>query len=193
MPYPRTFMPTLPSLAGAVSLAAGLWLLPAQSVVAHEMQGPITAKPLTQRAPFDGTVSAQIRQELDGLSPHVINFEDASNLVVVEFTIQPGAVFPWHTHPGTVLINVTQGELVFIFAEDCRQRPYGAGNALIDPGNTVHTAFNPGDSEPAVVIATLLGAPDEGPLMLPVESEKNEALDKECGIERDGEDRLAGR
>lgn len=186
MPNPDSYTPILAPFAGAICLAASLLILPAHTVVAHEMDGPITVKPLTQRAPFDGTVSAQIRQELDGLSPHVINYEDASNLVVVEFTIQPGAVFPWHTHPGTVLVNVTQGELVFVFADDCVPRHYSAGSALIDPGNTVHTAFNPGESEKTVVIATLIGAPDEGPLMLPVESDKNAALDKECGIERDG-------
>lgn len=176
----------------AASLVGSVFLIPAHKAAAHEAPASVSAKPLTQRAPFDGSVSAQIRQELDGLEPHVINVEDASNLVVVQFTIQPGAVFPWHTHPGMVLINVTQGELVFVFAEDCRQRPYPAGSALIDPGNTVHTAFNPGAAEKTVVIATLLGAPEEGPLMLPVESEENVALDEQCGIERDGEDRLAG-
>ena len=80
----------------------------------------------------------------------------------------------------------------FVFAEDCRPRHYAAGSALIDPGNTVHTAFNPGDSEKTVVIATLIGAPDDGPLMLPVESEENAALDKECGIERDGPEHMTG-
>lgn len=193
MPNPMFVNPTLSLMTGALVLVISLLLAPRHSPSAHETHDAITTKPLTQRAPFDGTVSARVRQELDGLSPHVVELEDASNLVVVEFTIQPGAVFPWHTHPGTVLINVTQGELVFVFAEDCRQRPYRAGMALIDPGNTVHTAFNPGTSEETVVIATLLGVPEEGPLMLPVESERNATLDEACGIDREGRDRLAGR
>ncbi len=190
MPNPNLFTPILILIAAAACLAVSLSYMPFPTAAAHEMDGPITANPLTERAPFDGTVSAQIRQELDGLSPHVINHEDASNLVMVEFTIQPGAVFPWHTHPGTVLVNVTQGDLVFVFAEDCVQRHYSAGMALIDPGNTVHTAFNPGTSEKTVVMTTLIGAPDEGPLMLPVDSDRNAALDKECGIERDGPEHL---
>lgn len=193
MQHSTVFTLTLALITGGVYFVVSLLILPAHKAAAHNSDDLITVTPLTQRAPFDGNVSVQIQQELDGLAQHLINYEDASNLVVVEFTIQPGAVFPWHTHPGTVLINLTQGELVFIFAEDCRHRPYRAGMALVDPGNRIHTAFNPGDSETAVVIATLLGAPDEGPLMLPVGSEQIEVLDQECGIEREGPDRLAGR
>ena len=61
----------------------------------------------------------------------------------IRFTIQPGAVFPSHTHPGTVLISVTEGDFVFMFAEDCERRDYSAGTALVDPDDTVHTAWNP--------------------------------------------------
>lgn len=47
-----------------------------------------------------------ITQDLEGLAPQEIEIEDASYMVVVEFTIQPGAVFPWRVHPDTVLIKV---------------------------------------------------------------------------------------
>jgi quercetin dioxygenase-like cupin family protein len=145
---------------------------------------PIAAEPLTQRHAFDGDVSIRITQKLEGLPEHAISFDDASHLTVVRFTIQPGVVFPWHTHPGTVLITVTKGEFEFIFAEDCMNREYGPGDALVDPGNTVHTALNPSRTDETVVVAVLLGAPAEGALTIPVGKERNAALDKKCGIER---------
>jgi len=145
---------------------------------------PIAAEPLTQRHAFDGEVSVKITQNLEGLPEQAISFEDASHLTVVRFTIQPGAVFPWHTHPGTVLITVTKGDFVFIFAEDCLDRQYGPGDALVDPGDTVHTALNPSRNQETEVVAVLLGAPAEGPLTTPVDKERNAALDAECGIER---------
>ncbi len=147
---------------------------------------PITAVPLTERHVFSGPVSVQLTQELDGLSPHAVEMLDASTLVVMEFTIQPGAIFPWHTHPGTVLVSLAEGELDFIFAEDCTARRLAPGTAIVDPGNEVHTARNPGDV-PAVVIASLLGAPAEGGLTLPVAADEASALDERCGIDTPGE------
>lgn len=145
---------------------------------------PITAEPLSQRHVFGDEVSIVIRQDLDGLPEHTIEIDDASHMAVLEFTIQPGAVFPWHTHPGTVLISITEGDFVFIFAEDCTEREYEPGMALVDPGDQVHTAFNPDPNEKTVVVATLLGAPAEGELTKHVDPDESDALDRECGIER---------
>ncbi|MBS9405350.1 cupin domain-containing protein [Halomonas sp. TRM85114] len=170
-------------LVGSATLFVAL--IVSASVEANEPK-PIAAEPLTQRHDFDGNVSVKITQNLEGLPEQAISFDDASHLTVVRFTIQPGAVFPWHTHPGTVLITVTEGEFVFIFAEDCLDREYGPGDALVDPGDTVHTALNPSRNEETVVVAVLLGAPAEGALTIPVNEKRNAALDAECGIERNG-------
>jgi quercetin dioxygenase-like cupin family protein len=168
-------------LAGIATIFVAL--IVSASVEANEPK-PIAAEPLTQRHAFDGDVSVRITQKLEGLPEQTISFDDASHITVVRFTIQPGAVFPWHTHPGTVLITVTEGEFEFIFAEDCVNREYGPGDALVDPGNSVHTALNPSRTEETVVVAVLLGAPAEGALTIPVEEERNAALDAECGINR---------
>ncbi len=145
---------------------------------------PIAAEPLTERHAFDGEVSIAITQQLEGLSREDISHEDASYLTVMQFTIQPGAVFPWHTHPGTVLVNVTQGDFVFMFAEDCVGREYGPGDALVDPGDTVHTAYNPSTEQETVITAVFVGVPEEGELTIPVDEARSAALDDECGIER---------
>lgn len=167
-------------------LAAAFMALSLATAAKADEPEPIAAEPLTQRHAFDGDVSVRITQDLAGLPEQSISFDDASHLTVVRFTIQPGAVFPWHTHPGTVLITVTEGEFVFIFAEDCVDREYGPEDALVDPGDTVHTALNPSRNEETVVVAVLLGAPAEGALTIPVDEERNAALDAECGIERNG-------
>ncbi|WP_296935886.1 cupin domain-containing protein [uncultured Marinobacter sp.] len=168
------------------TIAAFAALILAVSASADEPK-PIAAEPLTQRHTFDGDVAIKISQDLKGLPEQVITFDDASHLTVVRFTIQPGAVFPWHTHPGTVLITVTEGDFVFTFAEDCVDREYGPGDALVDPGDTVHTALNPSSNQETEVVAVLLGAPAEGALTIPVTEERNAALDAKCGIERNAE------
>ncbi len=172
----RRALPAMATLGAALALGAA---------AAAEPE-PITARPLIERHAFSGAVSVQLTQELDGLSRHEVEIADASMLAVMEFTIQPGAVFPWHTHPGTVLVSLAEGELDFIFAEDCTARRLAPGTAIVDPGNEVHTARNTGEV-PAVVIATLLGAPAEGGLTLPVAADEATALDERCGIDTPGE------
>lgn len=146
---------------------------------------PISSEPLTERHAFTDDVSIRVTQQLQGLEEQVVPIDDASHLIVVRFTIQPGAVFPWHTHPGTVLISIAEGDLVFIFAEDCVRREYGPGSALVDPGDAVHTALNPSADQETVVMAVLLGAPAEGPLTIHVDDAEGAALDEKCDIERD--------
>ena len=51
---------------------------------------------------------------------------------MARITVQPGAQFPWHTHPGLVIVNVSQGELTYIMAHDYA-RDYPTGTAFVDP------------------------------------------------------------
>ena len=102
---------------------------------------PIAVEVLTQRAVFTDDVAVQIRNKLDGHATHVSNSKEPSRTVVAKITVQPGAQFPWHTHPGPVIVNVAQGELTYIMAHDCVDRPYAVGTAFVDPGRgMVHTA-----------------------------------------------------
>lgn len=142
---------------------------------------PIAITPLTGRAAFTDDVALQIRNRFDGRSTDVFNMRDASRVVVAEVVIQPGAAFPWHTHPGPVLLSVVAGDFTYVLADDCVRREYAAGEALIDGGVEVHTAFNPGEVE-TVVIATFLDTPDSGPLTIPVSPDQMTALDDKCGM-----------
>jgi quercetin dioxygenase-like cupin family protein len=144
---------------------------------------PIHATPLTTEGHNDFTddVAIQVRDKPDGRPTTVNNLRDASNIAVGQFTVQPGVWFHWHTHPGTGLVAVAQGDLVFIYADDCIERRYNEGEAFVDPG-VVHTAYNPGDTE-TVVIATFIGVPDGAPLTTPILGDEAEDLNARCGTE----------
>ena len=143
---------------------------------------PIASEPLTQRHEFTDDVSVQVRLKPSGRSRDVVNIDDASRMTVVRFTIQPGVRFPWHSHPGLVMVAVTQGELVFVYGDDCVQRHYPTGTAFVDPGfGNVHYAFNPTGGE-LVIVATFLGVPNApAALTNPVSPTEAAALDAKCG------------
>jgi quercetin dioxygenase-like cupin family protein len=174
------------------ALVAGLVVLGTMAVLAlgagptdaGSEPDPISPRMLTDRHEFTDDVAAQLRIKPDRRPREVMNLRDASNLAVVEITVQPGARFPWHTHPGPVLVAVTAGELIYVYGDDCVERPYPEGKAFVDPGgDNVHTAFNPSEDDETVVIATFLDAPDEGDLTVPVEQATQEELDQRCGME----------
>lgn len=141
---------------------------------------PIEVQMLSGRHEFTDALAATIRLKPKGRSPHVVRF-DPSKMAVAKIIVQPGARFPWHTHPGPVLVAVKRGNLVYVYGDDCVERKYPAGTALADPGDNVHYAFNPTGGE-TVLIATFLGVPTEGPLTIPVEAATATELDGKCGI-----------
>jgi quercetin dioxygenase-like cupin family protein len=130
---------------------------------------PIATEFLTGRAVFTDDVDLKLKIRHGRHDTTVIKAKDPSRTLVARFTVQPGAQFQWHTHPGPVIVNVTKGELVYVPAEDCSERSYPAGTAFVDPGHGhVHTAFNPTDQE-TVFVATFYEAPAEGPLLIPAQ------------------------
>jgi hypothetical protein len=153
-----------PIAVAAVLAAGALTHSPANA------QNPISVELLTPLAEFTDDVSIQIRNKFLGRETDALNVRDGSNIATVRVTFQPGAVFPWHTHPGPVLITVAEGDFVYALADDCIDRWYPAGTAVIDAGfGNVHMAYNPSLSDETVVYATFLGVPDGGPLTILVE------------------------
>jgi len=157
------------ALAAAALIAV---LLVGASVLPSAAQEPPlpVATPLTGRAVFTDDVDLKFKIKLDGKATSVVNVKNPSRTVVVRFTLEPGARFPWHTHRGPVVVNVVEGELTYVGAENCRGREYPAGTAFVDPGQGhVHTAFNDTGGE-TVLVATFFAAPAEGPLLIPAEA-----------------------
>src|SRR5918995_6648962 len=97
---------------------------------AQQPPPPIATEFLTGRAVFTDDVDLKIKIKLDGGATQVVNAEDPSRTVVARFTVQPGAQFPWHTHRGPVVVNVTEGELVYVSADNCVESEYPAGTAF---------------------------------------------------------------
>ena len=148
---------------GAVLAAAllgvvvvGVNVLPS---AAQQAPPPIAAEILTGRAVFTDDVDVKLKLKREREQRTVVNARDPSRTIVGRWTVQPGAQFPWHTHAGPVVVNVTQGELVYVAADDCVKRSYPAGTAFVDPGHGhVHTAYNP-TGAPTVFYATFFEAP----------------------------------
>ncbi|MBS9403945.1 cupin domain-containing protein [Halomonas sp. TRM85114] len=180
-----SFPKALQSIA-ASACAIGMLTTAAGVMADGGAAAPITARQLSdERTRFTDNVSIEIHLQPEGREELIIALDDPSDVVVYEFTIQPGAVFPWHTHPGLVLAGVQQGELIYIYADDCVERPYPTGTMFIDPGgDNVHTAVNPSETAETVVVATFLDSPSEGPLTIPVDEERGRQLDQHCGVQR---------
>ena len=140
---------------------------------AQQPPPPIATEMLTGRAVFTDDVDLKMKIKLDGHGTRVVKAEDPSRTLVARFTLQPGAQFPWHSHAGPVVVNVTNGELVYVDADDCVERPYTAGTAFVDAGHGhTHTAFN-ATSEETVIVATFYEAPAQGPLLIPAQAPSN--------------------
>jgi quercetin dioxygenase-like cupin family protein len=159
--------------AAALATAVGAVVLIGANVLpssAQEPPPPIATEFLTPRAVFTDDIGLKLKIKLDGKATAVVKTGDPSRTVVARITVQPGAQFPWHSHPGPVIVNVTRGELVYVAAHDCMERAYPAGTAFVDPGHGhVHTAFNPTGGE-TVLVATFFEAPAAGPLLIPAEA-----------------------
>jgi quercetin dioxygenase-like cupin family protein len=137
---------------------------------AQQPPPPIATELLTGRAVFIDDVDLKLKVKLDGQETRVVKAKDASRTVAARFTVQPGAQFPWHSHAGPVVVNVTEGELVYVDGDDCVERPYAAGTAFVDAGHGhTHTAFN-ATSDETVIVATFYEAPAQGPLLIPAQA-----------------------
>jgi quercetin dioxygenase-like cupin family protein len=96
---------------------------------------------------FTADIDLKVKRNLSGERTEVANAEDPSRTVVARFTVQPGAQYSWHSHAGPVVVNIVEGALVYVGADDCVEREYPAGTAFVDLGHgDVHTAFNPTDA-----------------------------------------------
>ncbi len=159
-------MTTKERITLVAGLMATLALLGATVLPVLAQPQPIAIQLLTPRSQIPDAVTGQFKVKLDGHATNVINMKDLSRTAVARITVQPGARFPWHTHSGPVVVNVAQGELVYVAADDCVERIYQAGEAFVDPGHGhVHSAFNRTSGE-TIFYATFFQIPASGPLTL---------------------------
>jgi quercetin dioxygenase-like cupin family protein len=156
------------AVALTVILTVGVFAGGLLPLAAQEAPLPIAVELLTDRAVFTDDIDLKVKTN-DGRS-EVVKVEDPSRMVVARITVQPGAQFPWHTHPGPVFVNVVEGTLIFV-ETDCSERAYPAGTAFVDLGHGhVHSAYSPIGGQPTVIVATFLEISADGPLLIPADT-----------------------
>jgi quercetin dioxygenase-like cupin family protein len=130
---------------------------------------PIAAEQLSARSVFPDLVDMKLKLKTHEGGTTVVNVDDPSRTVVVRYTVQPGARFPWHTHYGPVIVNIISGSLTYVASDTCNETTYSPGQAFVDAGHGhVHSAYNPG-TDPTVLIATFFEAPETGALLIPAD------------------------
>lgn len=83
-------------------------------------------------------------------------------LVATRINIAPGGTSGWHTHPGSSLVTVTQGQITLYDATLCTPKRLGVGETFVDEGGDhVHLVRNETDSSAAVGVVQMVerGAP----------------------------------
>ena len=113
---------------------------------AQQPPAPIATEVLTPRSVFTDDVDLKLKNKLDGRATEVVNVKDPSRTVVARITLQPGAQFPWHTHPGPVIVTVTQGQLTYYLYDDpeCTPHLVSAGQGIVDDGRGLPSGVAPG-------------------------------------------------
>ena len=123
--------------AGVAGIAAGLTGV----VLATPGFGAVGT--IVARAAFADPTSIVFRIKDDhgghghgGKRREVIQAHNAQDTVMQQITFAPGGHTGWHSHPGPVVVLVTQGELTLFSSEDetCTGRTYFAGQSFIDSG-----------------------------------------------------------
>lgn len=132
---------------------------PTESDEVDEPEG-FDVEVLAPYATFPDDVAMEFEVDYADDGEETTTLDDASTMVVVEATVEPGGTTGWHTHPGVVIVSVVAGELDVVFGDDCVTHNYAAGEAFVDTGNHVEVARNPSESDEAEVYATFLGVPE---------------------------------
>ena len=91
----------------------------------------------------------------------MIDSESETEVAIQKVTITPGGHTGWHTHPGPILVIVTEGQINhtrFGKKDGCIERVFGPGEseqAFVEVPNQVHMARNKGDVDAVLYIARL--------------------------------------
>ncbi len=96
---------------------------------------------------------------------------DASTVVIVKATLEPGGTSGWHGDKGPVVGSVVEGEIdvTFEVEDGCVTRTYAAGEALVATGEHPDVVENASDTEPATAYLVFFGVPAGEPPSTPAE------------------------
>jgi quercetin dioxygenase-like cupin family protein len=113
-------------------------LLPATAIATDRLG--VVSNVILGHGVTTGPVHEQIRRgdswsvNLDAGAPSDFYFQDE--------VVAPGGHTGWHSHPGVLMVVVTEGSIDF-YDKDCRKRSFSAGQAFTESADP-HNAFNTG-------------------------------------------------
>lgn len=134
-----------------------------------DQQEGFEAEVVAPHATFAGDVAAAIGVSYEDGARESVFLRDASTLVVVRVSREPGGASGWHTDNGPVLANVVEGEVDVTYGDECITRTYSAGEAAVITGKSADKVANASDTEPAMAYVIFLGVPDGEPPSSPAE------------------------
>jgi quercetin dioxygenase-like cupin family protein len=128
------------------------------TLLQHVSSTPCTSAP--QEFAFSGTLASTGIAR--GTLAAALNYDVAAGTDIINqtVTIAAGGTTGWHSHPGTTLVQVSQGTGTFQHA-DCTTTTYGTGTALVDFPRQVHQFRNDG-TIPLVFHVTYTNIPAAG-------------------------------
>jgi quercetin dioxygenase-like cupin family protein len=89
--------------------------------------------------------------------------KDPVDVRVQTLRMAPGATTGWHSHPGFVIVSITQGTQT-LYSADCSSRTISAGESFIETGDEPMVARNETSSE--VVLVVTFVAPQGAPFRI---------------------------
>ena len=134
-------------IAVPVLVAIVVALVPTVAAVATPGSG-ITATAHVPRA----TLADAVHVNADRIKFQTKGPADVS---VVTLRMAPGATTGWHSHPGLVLIAVTEGTGT-LYAADCSSRTYSAGEVFIETGDDAPRVLRNETASEVVITVTFV-------------------------------------
>jgi quercetin dioxygenase-like cupin family protein len=126
---------------------------------------------ILSRGPFTDEARGLLTLRLQGeqfTTPMVL--PNVGEVVTLKVVLEQGEAFPWHIHPGPVIVTVAQGEVTVTQASDCSERTYTVGQSFLEATNRIHKAVNSGDQD-LVLYGTFLGIPTDSPPTIPTQKQ----------------------
>lgn len=127
------------------------------------------AEVVAPHATFPDDVAAAYGVAYEDGATELAVVPDASTVVIVRGTLEPGGTSGWHIDKGPALAIVVEGAVDVTFEDKCVTRTYSAGEAVVATGEHADVVENASDTEPAMAYVIFLGVPAGEPPSRPVE------------------------
>lgn len=126
----------------ATTKAERRWGLTAAIVATVVVTGSLSAMAAAKRS--GENVSGEMLAKAALAEATQVHSSPDSEIQMFKLTIEPGGSGGWHSHPGHVIVTVTQGTATFYEAAgtSCVRKTYKTGEAAVEAPGVVHVTRN---------------------------------------------------